>query len=112
MRSYHKAPPTRTAVCSECNALASFSSQGRPRKTCGATCAMARRNRMTRAERQEDVHASQRWWLGLTEEQRLAAMAFCRREPVPRNWHGGKQGWAWVNRATFSCEGAVVSGVF
>lgn len=112
MRNYQKAPVTRVAVCSECNGPASFVSHGRPRKTCGSTCALARQRRLTQAARHAEKDAARNWWLGLTEEQRLAAMAFVRREPPPADWHGGKQGWAWVCREAFSCEGAVTAGVF
>jgi hypothetical protein len=70
---------------------------------------MARDRRRAREARDADAAEAKAWWLSLTEEQRLAAMAHVRRNPPPPNFAGGKQLWAYFSRAAFSCERVPVS---
>lgn len=101
-------------TCSECPKLIITGTGrrgGRARKTRGKGCLMKRSRRMATEVVHADVAEATRWWLALTEDQRTAAMAFVRSEPPPYGFRGGKQLWSYFNRAAFSCEQRVVSGV-
>jgi hypothetical protein len=101
-------------ACSECPkriGQAPTANGGRPRKTCGEVCALKRQRRLAGEALFADQAEATRWWLALHEDQRTAAMAWARENPPDASWRGGRQLWAYFNRAAFSCERVVVSGV-
>lgn len=110
----HPAAATVEVICSECGGgfLAPLKRRtGRPRKTCETRCALARNRRLAAEVVEADRAEAARWWLGLDFDQRDAAMAWVAGNPTPPNFRGGRQLWAYFNRAAFSCEQRVVSGV-
>ena len=99
-------------ACSECSALLlPRRGAGRPRVVCSSKCGITRRHRRAREVVAEQGVEVARWWLGLSEEQRLAAMAHVKVNPPPKYWLGGRHAWAYFSRAAFSCEGRVTSEV-
>jgi len=101
-------------ACTECRKLIIVGSTprgGRPRKTCGWDCYLARNRRLAKEARCSDAADIATWWLALSEEQRLAAIAHVRANPPPTDFIGGRHAWAYYSRAAFSCEGRVVSEV-
>ena len=104
--------PLRRSACSECHKLIVVGSTprgGRPRKTCGWKCSLARQRRRAKEACCADAPEIAAWWLALNLGQRLAAMAYVRTNPPPPGFIGGKPDWAYYSRHAFSCEGRPVS---
>jgi hypothetical protein len=102
----------RVTYCRECHKRIVATRTGRPRVVCGFECERARRVRLAREHLEADLGDSHAWWVGLSWDQRCAAVAWGRVNPCPK-WFTPRslQLWCYYNRAEFSCEGHVTSAL-
>lgn len=110
MRGVNNAP--RVTACRECHAKITSVRTGRPRVVCGYECAMARKVKLARERLEADLGDSHAWWVGLSWDQRCAAVAWGRaNKPPPWFTPRSLQLWCFYNRVEFSCEGRATSAM-
>lgn len=97
----------RVTICRECNARIEAPATGRPRVVCSPECELARKVRLRNEAYAAETDNARAWWLSLSYEQRCAAVAWLRRNPMPRDFRPRVvQLWNFYNRREFSCEGS------